>query len=233
MLKTKKPHPTLSLILPVYKQVDQIEVVIKNFRTIIRRLPVPIEVLFVVNGPDDGSYTILAQACEKTPQFRVVKLSEGGWGKAVLFGLSQTRGTYVCYTNTARTDIEKLVMIVKLALTNKTVLIKATRIVRETWLRKVGSTLYNIEARLLFNIPVWDVNATPKIFPRSILKKLQLVSEDDLFDVELIAQCFTQGVPILEVPVYLDHRQSGKSTTSVLSALKMYVGLVRMKYGSK
>lgn len=228
----KKPtnqNITLSLILPVYKQIDQIKHIFKEYQAFIQRIDVPTELIFVVNGPEDGSFEQLTLLAKKSEQIHVYRLNEGGWGRAVLLGLNKARGEYLCYTNTARTDLSNLETIIRLALVNKDVVIKATRIMRESTLRKIGSTLYNIEARLLFNIPVWDVNATPKIIPSSVFKKIKLTSVDDLIDVELITKCFHLRVPILEVPINLNNRISGKSTTSMVSALKMYMGLYRLK----
>ena len=55
------------------------------------------------------------------------------------------------------------------------VVLKANRRIRESRRRRLGSLLYNIECRALFDLSVWDINGTPKIFPRSFdaLRALQ------------------------------------------------------------
>ncbi len=84
--------------------------------------------------------------------------------------------------------------------------------------------LYNLECRMLFDSPVWDINGTPKIFPRQFKPLLEFSREDDLIDAEFIALCRKYDYPILEVPVLSTKRHSGKSTTNYNSALKMYIG---------
>jgi hypothetical protein len=52
--------------------------------------------------------------------------------------------------------------------------VKANRKIRDHWSRRLGSLLYNLECRALFDLSVWDVNGTPKVFPRSCDRAAQL-----------------------------------------------------------
>ena len=47
--------------------------------------------------------------------------------------------------------------------------IKASRKIRENWKRRLGSLLYNLECRALFDLPYWDINGTPKVFGRHFI----------------------------------------------------------------
>ena len=60
------------------------------------------------------------------------------------------------------------------------VVIKANRKIRESWRRRMGYLLYNLECRALFDLSVWDINGTPKVFPRSFTALLNLARDDDL-----------------------------------------------------
>jgi hypothetical protein len=102
--------------------------------------------------------------------------------------------------------------------------IKANRKIREGKRRRAGSLLYNLLARALFDLPVWDVNGTPKVFPRKFDALLQLTRDDDLIDLEFLAVCQRQGYRIIEVPIFSSRRHGGKSTTDFGSAARMYWG---------
>lgn len=221
--------PTFSIILPIYNQENQLEEIVNLYVGKLKTVKGDWELLLVINGSSDNSYKKAVELSTKFPSIVVYNLKENGWGKAIKFGISKTRGNYICYTNSARTNVEDLVKIIRYALINKDALIKATRIVREGWLRKLGSILYNLEARLLLKIPVWDINGTPKAFPKKILKKIELISDNDLIDAELLAKCLKHSIPVIEMPVYFNKRISGKSTTNFLSAFKMYMGLFQIK----
>jgi hypothetical protein len=107
--------------------------------------------------------------------------------------------------------------------------IKANRKIREHWKRRIGSLLYNLECRSLFDLPYWDVNGTPKVFSRGLSRLLELQRNDDLIDLEFNAICRAENYPVLEVPVFSTTRHSGRSTTNWRSALRMYAGAWRLK----
>jgi hypothetical protein len=112
-------------------------------------------------------------------------------------------------------------------LVNDKVVVKASRKVRASLLRRLGSVIYNFEVRLLFGLAVWDVNGTPKVFPASLRERLGLTEDGDLIDMEFVVNCKRKWIPIVEVPVYVTERRAGRSTTNLGSAWKMYVGALR------
>lgn len=220
--------PTFSVILPLYKQVAHVEHLYNTYTTHLDKLADTWELIFVVNGANDGSVEKL-NSINTRDNVRVCWLEKGGWGRAVKYGLAEGKGKYLCYTNSARTDIDDLMLILNYARVNNDNVVKATRIVREKLIRKIGSTLYNFQCRLLYKVPIWDVNGTPKVIPRHIYKDLDITSDDDLIDAEVIIKCVRNKVRIIEIPVILTARISGSSTTNFASAYKMYSGLLRFK----
>ena len=95
-------------------------------------------------------------------------------------------------------------------------------------IRRIASLLYNLECRALFDLSYWDVNGTPKVFPRSLDKLLALKRDDDLIDVEFAVTCRREGYRMLEVPIFSSRRHGGKSTTSYFSAAKLYWGAIEL-----
>jgi|694.fasta_scaffold90166_2 glycosyltransferase involved in cell wall biosynthesis len=223
-------NPVFSIILPFYKQSEHVERIYRSYCEQLDRLGHPWELVFVINGQDDGTRGILERICERE-NIVIESLDKGGWGRAVKHGLSKARGMYLCYTNTARTDISDLVAILELALAGRENVVKATRLIRESWMRRLGSTLYNIQFRLLFRYPVWDVNGTPKVLPRRVFEKIPITRDDDLIDAEIIANCSKYQIRVIEVPVRMTARLSGRSTTNMMSALRMFKGLYKLRAG--
>lgn len=219
---------TFSVILPMYKQLAHAEHLYHTYVTHLNQLNTGWELLFIVNGVDDGSIAKLNEI-NKLDNVKVLWLEKGGWGRAVKFGLAQASGKYLCYTNSARTEIEDLILILNYAAVNNDNVVKATRIIREKMIRKVGSTLYNLECRILYQVPIWDVNGTPKVLPRKVYEEIDITSDDDLIDAEIVIKCVRQKIKIIEIPVISTTRISGSSTTNFKSAYKMYKGLLRFK----
>jgi len=153
----------------------------------------------------------------------------GGWGLAVNHGLREANGDLLCYTNSARTTGQELTLLLLYAIVWPEVVIKANRKIRESLRRRTGSLLYNLECRALFDLNVWDINGTPKVFPRSFSRLLNLSHDDDLIDLEFLVHCRRENYPILEVPIFSTRRHGGRSTTGLRSAARMYSGAWGLK----
>jgi glycosyltransferase involved in cell wall biosynthesis len=213
----------ISIIAPVSNQAD-IQDVVDEYERALERIGRPHELLLVVNGPEDETLTACMSAAERHPTVRVFRTRKKGWGHAVRIGLAECRGDVVCYTNSARTTGQDLGLILLYALMNPGVVVKANRRIRDSWRRRLGSLLYNLECRALFDLSHWDVNGTPKVFPREFSHLLVLRQKDDLIDAEFASICARERYPILEVPISSSSRRSGRSTTNYISAIKMYWG---------
>jgi glycosyltransferase involved in cell wall biosynthesis len=217
-----------SIVLPVHDQEVHVEGIVRSYLVALAALPRQYELVLVTNGCHDRSPEICARLAGQKPAVRHVDLVDSGWGGAVKAGLAASRGDLLCYTNAARTTPEILMLMLAYALAYPKVVLKANRRIRESRRRRLGSLLYNLECRALFDLSVWDINGTPKIFPRSFGKLLELARDDDLIDAEFNLVCRREGYPVIEVPILATIRQGGKSTTGYGSALRMYLGAYQL-----
>ena len=83
-------------------------------------------------------------------------------------------------------------------------------------------------AGLCFDVANFDVNGTPKAFPRSCAGLMTLCRHDDVIDAEFNAVCHKQGYPVLEVPIVSTQRHSGTSTTDIKTAAHLYWGAYQL-----
>lgn len=219
-----------SVILPVYNQADHIETVLLEYVKALERLDFPTEILPVINGPRrDQSLEICRSLERQNPAIRTLCIDQGGWGRAVRYGLEHAGGDLVCYTNSARTTAKDLVLMLLYGSVHDDCVIKANRKIRESWRRRLGSLLYNLECRYLFDLAYWDINGTPKVFPRNFAPLMALEENGDLIDLEFNAICRREDYQVLEVPIFSKTRHSGRSTTNLRSAYRMYTGAVHLK----
>lgn len=218
----------LSVILPVYNQADHIQGIVEAYLAAVGQLRVEFELLLVVNGSKDNSLELCHAAAAGRSNIRVFCEEQSGWGRAVRRGLREARGQLLCYTNSARTTPYHLAMLLLIARENPTYIVKANRRLRYPLLRRLGSGLYNLECRALFDLAVWDVNGTPKIIPRDLVPALDLKQDGDLIDLELVVRASQLGFQIIEVPIVSEARHGGRSTTRLRSAMRMYWGAVAL-----
>jgi hypothetical protein len=182
----------------------------------------------VPNGCTDKSIDICTALATQHSDVRVASTTGCGWGHAVRAGLAAARGDILCYTNSARTSPQDLVLLLLYAEVYPSVVVKANRKIRESTRRRLGSLLYNLECRWLFDLSYWDINGTPKVFPREFAKLLSLTLNDDLIDAEFNVMCRRENYPVIEVPVFSSRRHGGKSTTNLRSAFRMYWGAYKL-----
>ncbi|MBI4963781.1 MAG: glycosyltransferase [Desulfomonile tiedjei] len=220
--------PHVSVVLPVYNQADHIEHIVKNYLAALDNLKQSIEIILVVNASRDGSLERCESLTGSYPLLKVLHNDLPGWGRALKAGFAASSGEILCYTNSARTSSYALALHIMLGLANPGLVIKANRRLRHPFVRRMGSVFYNVQCRNLFDLPVWDVNGTPKVFSRDTLDSLDLKENGDLVDLEFIVRCKQLGLQILEVPIVSTVRHGGESTTNWASAVRMYWGAFRM-----
>lgn len=219
----------VSIILPVHNQADHIGAIVGEYEVALAHLTVPHELILVVNNCRDRSLEVCQELAARNPGIVVVHLQAGGWGRAVRAGLRAARGDLLCYTNSARTTGRDLCLILVYALVGSDVVVKANRKIRDSWRRRLGSLVYNLECRALFDLATWDINGTPKVFPRRFAKLVELSRDDDLIDAEFAMLCRREGYPVVEVPILSTRRHGGVSTTNWRSAVRMYWGAYQLR----
>lgn len=219
----------LSIVLPVYNQADHLAEVVADYRAELARVPCPFELILVPNGSRDASEAICRALARQYDDVRCEPSAATGWGAAVRHGLAVARGDLLGYTNLARTSAQDLTLIAIYSYSYPDVVVKANRKIRDGFRRRLGSLLYNLECRALFDLSYWDINGTPKVFPRSFDRLAHLARSDDLIDLEFNVACRRQSYPVVEVPIFSVRRHGGRSTTNIRSALRMYLGALRMR----
>lgn len=221
---------TWSIVLPVYNQADHLRAVVVSYLDALDQRQESYELLLVPNGCRDASEEICDGLAREFPHVRVVPCPTAGWGAAVRTGLAAATGERLCYTNLARTTGPDLIRILDAALANPDAAVKARRPIRDSLRRRLGSALYNLEAAALFGGRVADINGTPKAFPRKMSGLLGLRSDDDLIDLEFVAVCLRERLPLLQVDITSTERHGGSSTTGWRSAKRMYTGAFRLRW---
>jgi len=220
---------TVSIILPVFNQASHIGGVIDGYLAVLKRLTDTCEILLVVNGHcEDNTLEVCRELESRNPDVRTIHSPQKGWGTAVKLGIAQSRGDLICYTNVARTHADDLLLAIRYAFAYPDIVIKANRKMRDSALRRLGSLLYNLQCRALFNLAIWDINGTPKVFPRRLGKLRSLLRNDDLIDLEFNLICQEEDYRILEFPILSTRRHGGKSTTRFGSAVRLYCGAYQL-----
>lgn len=213
--------PTFSLVLPIHNQADIIEKVVKDIEKVLKKEKIDFELLLVENGSTDETLSTLKKLAKRNSRRRVL-VAPKGYGSAVLAGLKKAQGTYVGYMPSdgqlAPDVLPKLLKLVEIGMFD---LAKIRRVNRETVWRTWRSKIFNfLTNRLYGNLRMWDINGSPRVFRRSLLRKLRLQSLDSFIDVEFAVKAKRLSLRIIEIPVANLPRLGGKSTVGLATILE-------------
>jgi hypothetical protein len=216
----------LSVVIPLGEQDPALVRVIEDYSRALGVLDDGWELLLV--PARDRSIPALADAIASHGDRVRLLAPAAGWGAAVTSGLSATRGEILCYANWRRTPSRALAEMIELALRNPHLVLRANRRTRDSRVRRLGSLLFNVECRLLLQIPAWDVNGTPKVFPRAFEQLLSLQQSGNLLDAEFAYVCERAGYPTIEVPIDASPLSQRDNRLGLGEAVKMYLGVARL-----
>lgn len=216
----------VSIILPFCNQANHVREIVQGHVAMLREAGIEHEVILVPNGSTDATNAVCRALATELPTVRCLEIEGRGWGCAVRAGIATSSGALICYTNSARTQPGNLKKILDDAIRNPCMVVKATRVSRDAWIRRVGSFLFNTLCGALLRLSTKDVNGTPKAFPRSASALLNLQREDDLIDLEFMWRCARSSLTVVEIPIDGGSRRGGRSTTGWKTAWRLFAGTI-------
>ncbi len=214
-----------SIILPIHNQAAHVGPVVLGHLEALERVGREFEIILVLNGCTDSSEEVCRELEREHPPVRTLVLAQGGWGRAVRAGLAEARGDLVCYANSARTTPEMLTLLLIYASAYPGVVLKANRRIRDSWFRRLGSLVFNLECRALFDLSMLGHQRHSQGLSARVRRGCStLRRDDDLIDPEFNVVCGREGYPVIEVPLLATVRHGGRSTTNIRSAASSISG---------
>ncbi|MCL4418588.1 glycosyltransferase family 2 protein [Patescibacteria group bacterium] len=220
----------LSIILPIHNEEDIIEKVVDEVLNTLKKIKIFCEILLVENGSTDKSLSVVRKIASKNKNVKVL-VTKKGYGNAVIKGLIQARGKYVCYMpSDGQVDLNLLKTLWDSINSGDYDLVKVKRITRENIIRYLTSWCFNHTISLIFHTKFIDVNGSPKIFLQKHVKKLNLQSKDSFIDTEFIIKIFSLRWKIKEFSMRNIERYGGKTTRSYKTYLEFFGNIINYKF---
>lgn len=208
-----------SLIIPVYKQEKTIRHDIERTLTVLKQLPIPFEIIAVVDGKLDRSEKEIMKVKDKRVK-GVGYESNHGKGYAVRFGFAYASGDVIGFMD-AGGDLNPKALIPMLAqfdFQGADAVIGSKRHpdskVIYPNIRKMYSWVYQKIVKLFFGLDVTDTQVGMKIYRRKLLEDVlpRLLVKQFAFDIEILAVSYHLGYrKIYESPVEIKLNMSSTS----------------------
>lgn len=201
----------ISLIIPTYRQERIIIKEIDQLSQILRELPYNFEIIVVVDGFVDDTFSLLKKL--RRPYLKVIGYEENkGKGFAVRYGMLQATGDIIGFID-GGTDISptSIPMVLNHFLWYNADIVIGSKLhpvsqVDYPFQRKVLSWGYRSFIRLLFGLRIRDSQVGLKLFKRRVVEDVfpRLLVKHFAFDIEILAVSHSRGFKrIYEAPVRL------------------------------
>lgn len=174
------------------------------------------EVIVVNDGSSDGTAAVLDELARKNPAVRVIHHQRNrGYGGALRTGFLSATKDLVFYTDgDGQYDVNELAKLIPLmpSLDANVDVVNGYKIKRSDAKRRVilGAT-YKMLARLLFQLPIRDVDCDFRLMRREAIQSIDLVSTSGVVCTEMIYKLHRAGCRFTETPVHHYPRMHGQS----------------------
>jgi len=225
-----RSRPSVSIVLPALDEEANIERAIAEATAAAERLFTDHEIIVVDDGSRDRTAQLALVAADRDPRVRVISHRQNqGYGSALRTGFLAGRLDFVFFTDAdLQFDVAEIARL--LPFVGLVDVVAGYRLNRQDPPeRRLMATCWNFLVRVLFHIPVRDINCAFKLFDRRVLREIEIDSDGYLVNTELIVKLTRSGASVIEVGVHHRPRVAGKAhASSPRGMLKVFSELLRM-----
>jgi dolichol-phosphate mannosyltransferase len=218
-----------SIILPTYKEKDNIVELIQAIFDHLHPNGLDFEVVVVDDNSPDGTAEVVRQNFGGDERVKLfVRTTERGLATAIRYGIDHSEGEILVFMDTDFNHDPKLLPQMIKFLEYYDIIIGSRFVMAggmEDRFRQFSSQIYNYAIRLLFGTPVHDnLSGFFSIYRH----KLETMDLDQIYYgygdyfIRLLMVAHKRGYNMLEVPVFYRLRMHGHSKTQFLSIFKQY-----------
>lgn len=221
---------SLSVIIPAYNDETTVGRLITDTDALLQSLGIDYEIVTINDGSKDGTLEVLRDVAAKYPRVRLINHEVNrGFGETIKeLYYAGTKDFVLSLPGDYQYSPKELIKMASGLTTHDLVI--GLRVKRnDPPRRKMQSGVYNLMLRALYGIRQKDVNSI-KLFRRSILSKIKLVSDTAFVDAELCIRAEREGFRVIEIPIeHLPRLSQGASGGKISVIWTTFSDLVKMK----
>ncbi|NLP04953.1 glycosyltransferase family 2 protein [Candidatus Fermentibacteria bacterium] len=200
----------ISLFLPAFNEEQNVSFMVSRASEVLERLGAEWEIIVVDDGSTDSTPRIVEELSGRDPRIRLVSHGRNlGFGMAVRSGISAARLGWVFYTDCdGQFDLDDLERF-WCARDSCDIISGYRRRRRDPGLRLLYSLLYNSMAWVMFWGGFKDVDASFKLYRRSVFDRVRPRSTSGVVDLEILLLARGMGFRIRQMPVSHLPRRAG------------------------
>lgn len=222
---------SLSFVYPMYNEKDNIEQTVLESLRVGYMIAPEVEIVVVDDASTDGCGGIIDRLADEHPEVVALHHKKNRkLGGALKTGFAAATKEWVLYIDSDlpihMDDAMKAVPLTE----NADIVIGWRKSRSESFRREFISKIYNFMIRAFYNLHVTDVNFAFKLFKRSMLSDILLLSEGSFIDAELLLEMQRIGARFAEIGMDYYPRVAGVSTLASNNViLKILVEMIRYR----
>jgi glycosyltransferase involved in cell wall biosynthesis len=220
----------ISVIIPVFNEEENVEVLFQRLRETLAELDHPYEVIFVDDGSTDASYSKLSALAQADDKFRVIRFVKNfGQTAALSAGIDYATGDVIIPMDA---DLQNDPIDIK-RLLNKLAegydVVSGWRKDRQDnlFMRLIPSWAANKLISVISGVNLHDYGCSLKAYRREVIKDVRLYGEMHRF-VPIYATWV--GARVTEIPVRHYARRFGESKYGISRTFKVILDLLTIKF---
>ena len=232
-----------SVVVPVFNEEDIVLQSAAQIYDICKRKKLDFELIFVENGSEDKTLSLLKTFVSKKEECKLVILELANYGNALKHGFLNAENQIVISFDIDYFSEDFLEDALELdkkyaAITASKRLVKSDD--GRRFIRRLATFIFVTILKLLFKTKLSDTHGMKAVRKASIINQIDnVVSTQDLFDTELLIRVEKSGNKILEVPAVVNEIRPSVSVIykriprTISSLIKLRVQLSRESLKTK
>jgi glycosyltransferase involved in cell wall biosynthesis len=224
------PTPRLiSIVVPVFNEKESVAVLHREIEESARAHGLDVEIVFVDDGSNDGSWEIIREIAKGNGRVRAIRLRTNfGKAAALSAGFKSVRGP-ICMTMDAdlQDDPHEIPRFVKAIDGGLDVVSGWKKQRNDPFYKVVPSRIFNRLVGWLTRVRLHDHNCGMKCYRREVLQEVRLYGELHRFIPVLAA---ARGFKVGELVINHRRRKFGKSKYGVRRYMRGFLDLLTVKF---
>jgi dolichol-phosphate mannosyltransferase len=219
----------ISVVVPVYNEKDSLGPLYAEIADVARQADLDLEIRFVDDGSDDGSWGIICDLARHDPRVHGIRLRRNfGKAAALSAGFRAARGDLVLTMDAdLQDDAREIPRFLARVACGLDVVSGWKRVRHDPWHKVWPSRVFNFLVSWLTGVPLHDHNCGMKCYRTQVFREVRLYGELHRFIPVLAA---ARGFRIGEVEVAHRPRRFGHSKYGVRRFLRGFLDLLTVKF---
>jgi len=209
-----KKIKSISLMFPLYKDKNTVELMIKKSSNILKKLTTKYEIIIVDDGCPQNSGKLAIKIAKRFSNIKIYFHKKNlGYGAALKTGLKKCKNDWIFMIDgDAEYDVNDLSRLFKVS-KNYDLVITYRYKKKYTTYRIIISWVYNVTLRLIFNIKFRDISTGSRLVSKKLIQRIKLKSNSPFVGAELAIKAGLAGYKVGEIGIHTYPRTFGSGTS--------------------